>query len=263
MGNGKSDAGKNRLDLVFPILIEEVGRVRTYGTQKYGDSENWKTIANPIQRYTAAAMRHFEAFRKGEFIDPESGLPHLAHCACNLMFLLELSKASEGNLSGQVRPGDEVTDGILEKSEVNRLLEEKSCSKCAYEKLLVEYEPCASCYDYDEFVPVPDKKDEKIDLNAVCEGCKEKNICTVRKSNEKNGITACCSICKYSALRVFEKPCDDCYHFNHFTVATEAENYEKKEIISCKKCIHNDDNAWEEPCVNCVNLSNFTKKDEK
>lgn len=263
MGNGKSDAGKNRLDLVFPILIEEVGRVRTYGTQKYGDSENWKTIDNPIQRYTAAAMRHFEAFRKGEFYDSESGLPHLAHCACNLMFLLELSKASEGKNTVINTNFLEDIPKILEKSEVNRLLEEKSCENCVYENTSVEDEPCASCCDYDEFVPVTDEKDETIDLKAACAGCKEKNICTVWKSNEKYGITACCSVCKYSALRVFEKPCEDCFNFNHFTVATEAENYEKKEIISCKKCIHNDVNTWEEPCVNCVNLSNFVKKDEK
>ena len=32
-------------------------------------------------------MRHLIAWRKGELIDPESKLPHLAHAGCNLIFL--------------------------------------------------------------------------------------------------------------------------------------------------------------------------------
>lgn len=98
MSEGKKDEGKNRLDLVYPILIEQVGRVRTFAvTSKYGDPENWKTIDNLIPRYTAAAMRHFEAWRSGEKIDKESGLSHLAHCACNIMFLMEWERLHEDN----------------------------------------------------------------------------------------------------------------------------------------------------------------------
>lgn len=90
--NAKYDQGKNRLDLVFPSAIEELGKVRTYGLNKYHDPNNWKGIDNAKARYTAAAMRHFEAWRSGEKIDPESGLNHLSHCMCNLMFLIELEK---------------------------------------------------------------------------------------------------------------------------------------------------------------------------
>lgn len=98
MSEGKKDEGKNRLDLVYPILIEQVGRVRTFAvTSKYGDPENWKTIDNLIPRYTAAAMRHFEAWRSGEKVDKESGLSHLAHCACNIMFLMEWERLHEDN----------------------------------------------------------------------------------------------------------------------------------------------------------------------
>jgi hypothetical protein len=32
-------------------------------------------------------MRHLLAFWSGEETDPESGLPHLAHALCGLMFL--------------------------------------------------------------------------------------------------------------------------------------------------------------------------------
>lgn len=101
MSEGKKDEGKNRLDLVYPILIEQVGRVRTFAvTSKYGDPENWKTIDNLIPRYTAAAMRHFEAWRSGEKVDRESGLSHLAHCACNIMFLMEWERLHEGEGPG-------------------------------------------------------------------------------------------------------------------------------------------------------------------
>ncbi len=90
--NAKYDQGKNRLDLVFPSIIEELGKVRTYGVQKYKDPDNWKRIDDAKQRYTAAAMRHFEAWRKGEIYDPESGIMHLSHCACNLMFLISIQQ---------------------------------------------------------------------------------------------------------------------------------------------------------------------------
>ncbi len=85
----KHDEGKPRLSLVPPALIEAVGRVRTYGTEKYGDSENWRKV-DPW-RYKDALMRHLCAYlRNPQGKDPESGLPHLEHIACNVAFLLEL-----------------------------------------------------------------------------------------------------------------------------------------------------------------------------
>ena len=41
----KHDEGKPRLALVSPYLIEAVGTVRTYGTEKYGDPDNWRFVA--------------------------------------------------------------------------------------------------------------------------------------------------------------------------------------------------------------------------
>jgi hypothetical protein len=85
----KDDAEKLRYDLVPPNAFEEVVRVLSYGAKKYAD-DNWKLVPDAEKRYTAAAMRHMEACRKGERLDSESGLPHLAHAACCLFFLLEL-----------------------------------------------------------------------------------------------------------------------------------------------------------------------------
>ncbi len=49
--------------------------------------DSWKYVPEAERRYTAALMRHFEAYRAGQYIDEESGMPHIAHVACNAMFL--------------------------------------------------------------------------------------------------------------------------------------------------------------------------------
>ena len=90
----KNDAGKNRLDLIEPEFIEAVGNVLTFGAEEYGPN-NWQKVDGAEDRYYAAAMRHLMAYRKGEKIDPESKLPHLAHVATNMMFLLHFERNEE------------------------------------------------------------------------------------------------------------------------------------------------------------------------
>lgn len=82
----KDDQEKNRLDLIEPEFIEGVGKVLTFGADKY-EPNNWQKVEDAKDRYYAAAMRHLMAWRKGEREDPESGLSHLDHVACNIMFL--------------------------------------------------------------------------------------------------------------------------------------------------------------------------------
>ena len=85
----KADAGKPRLSLVPPAIIEAVGAIRTYGTEKYGDPENWRKVSK--ERYKDALLRHITAWmRDPEGIDEESGYPHLWHAACNIAFILEV-----------------------------------------------------------------------------------------------------------------------------------------------------------------------------
>ena len=86
----KADAGKPRPTLVPVSLIEAVASIREYGVAKYHDPDNWKKVEP--QRYRDAMFRHWLAYLKGEKLDPESGLPHLHHCACNLAFLIETEK---------------------------------------------------------------------------------------------------------------------------------------------------------------------------
>ena len=85
----KADAGKPRLTLVPRKIIPAIARVREYGNQKYGDTENWRTV-EPA-RYRDAAFRHLLAYLDDPGgVDEESGLPHLWHLACNVAFLIEM-----------------------------------------------------------------------------------------------------------------------------------------------------------------------------
>lgn len=84
----KADAGKPRPTLVMPSLIWAVAAIRKYGTDKYGDPENWRQVEP--QRYQDALYRHWLAYLKGEKYDQESGLPHLWHLVTNGAFLIEM-----------------------------------------------------------------------------------------------------------------------------------------------------------------------------
>jgi hypothetical protein len=86
----KHDDGKPRLDYLDPYAMEEVAKVLTFGATKYG-AYNWqKGIESG--RLIAACLRHVFAFMRGEKNDPESGLSHLAHAMCCLMFLIWMVK---------------------------------------------------------------------------------------------------------------------------------------------------------------------------
>lgn len=85
--SAKADNGKPRPTLVPPSLIRAVTAIREYGTAKYNDPENWRKVEP--QRYQDALYRHWLAYLEGEVNDPESGLPHIWHVACNVAFLIE------------------------------------------------------------------------------------------------------------------------------------------------------------------------------
>lgn len=92
--SAKTDAGKIRPTLVPPALIEAVAAVREYGCSKYHAPDNWRRVEP--QRYWEATLRHaLAAWDNYEAIDDESGLPHLAHMACNIAFILQIMKENK------------------------------------------------------------------------------------------------------------------------------------------------------------------------
>lgn len=84
----KNDSQKLRLELLEPEFIEGIGKIITFGAQKY-EADNWKKASNPenIKRIKGSLLRHTFSYLKGEKVDPESGESHLYHIGCNLMFL--------------------------------------------------------------------------------------------------------------------------------------------------------------------------------
>ena len=73
----------------FPRALEEVGKVSTFGRQKY-TRQGWLDVEDGINRYTSAMMRHMVAKAKGEIIDPETGLSHDGAIAWNALAICEL-----------------------------------------------------------------------------------------------------------------------------------------------------------------------------
>ncbi len=84
----KNDLGKPTFARLPQTALLRVAEVRAYGIQKYG-GDNWTEIDNVEMRMADAALRHQNARLRGEILDPESGLPHLAHAICSLLFQLE------------------------------------------------------------------------------------------------------------------------------------------------------------------------------
>lgn len=81
------DTGKPRYDLISPVGLDELAKVYTYGVGKY-DDHNWRK-GMKWSRIFASTMRHLWAWLRGEDLDPESGLPHLAHATFGCFALLE------------------------------------------------------------------------------------------------------------------------------------------------------------------------------
>lgn len=86
-GAAKYDTGKVRLELLSVPAMEAIAEVMTFGAKKYA-AHNWRK-GFEWSRLFGATLRHLFAALKGEDRDPESGLPHLAHAGCCIMFLLE------------------------------------------------------------------------------------------------------------------------------------------------------------------------------
>jgi hypothetical protein len=91
----KYDSEKAPMALLDRSWLEETAKVLGFGARKYA-AHNWRGGIE-YSRLVSAALRHLHAFNDGEDIDPESGLSHLAHASCCLMFLANM-KATRPDL---------------------------------------------------------------------------------------------------------------------------------------------------------------------
>jgi hypothetical protein len=98
-GGMKDDGGKPKMSLLsMSRALTAVVRILEHGAAKY-DRENWRKVSP--DRYRDALGRHLMDYyaqrAQGVVIplDKDSGLPVMAHIACDALFTLELE--TKGN----------------------------------------------------------------------------------------------------------------------------------------------------------------------
>jgi len=82
--------GKNRLGLIPPFPLEEIGKVFTYGANKYEPNNYLKGMS--WSKCLDSLERHLNAYKQGVDYDEESLCLHMAHIAVNSMFILQYYK---------------------------------------------------------------------------------------------------------------------------------------------------------------------------
>lgn len=95
----KYDQEKLPYDLLPMDIIDDIVRVQQYGAKKYSPN-SWQHVKNGKKRYIAAALRHISQFQQGEYLDNEpggSGLPHLTHALCSLIYAHWIDKKYRKN----------------------------------------------------------------------------------------------------------------------------------------------------------------------
>lgn len=105
----KHDMGKVQMDLLPPLALEAVAAVLTFGASKYERGNFLKGINH--SRLYAATQRHLNAWAKGEAIDEESGITHLAHAVADLMMLIHFEATNQTHLD----------DSLYKKESTNEL----------------------------------------------------------------------------------------------------------------------------------------------
>ena len=85
----KYDEGKYDPTLVEPWLVKALSAVYQEGIDKKYSRGSWKQFdLDDARKLIAPAIRHLDAYREGEFIDPDGGNPHLAKAAWNILTVL-------------------------------------------------------------------------------------------------------------------------------------------------------------------------------
>ena len=100
----KFDEGKRDWSLLPLDSVEEIVKVLEFGAKKYA-AHNWSNNGGfKYTRVLNAILRHIFAFMRGEDLDPETGLSHLAHAGCNILFILHFIKHKDKYSTNDDRP---------------------------------------------------------------------------------------------------------------------------------------------------------------
>jgi hypothetical protein len=82
------DQNKTNWSLMPFEAVEEINKVLEFGAKKYAAWNFTKNGGMQHSRIINSCLRHIFSYMRGEDKDPESGLSHLAHAGCNILFLL-------------------------------------------------------------------------------------------------------------------------------------------------------------------------------
>lgn len=131
----KYDDNKIRYDLIPSDSLHELAKVYTHGAQKYED-DNWRKGMD-WKRIMGAIERHYHAWKRGQEIDPDSGLFHLAQVAWGCFTLLNYSK-THPNLDTRTKDLKEGVD--INKENIKFILNEikKSSGNNFNQKILLD-----------------------------------------------------------------------------------------------------------------------------
>ena len=120
---GAAGAVKVPLGLVPPYAMEQTAWVHKLGADKYGPW-NWRETGVCASTYVNAILRHLNAWRDGEDLDPESGITHLAHIACSANILMDAEVCGKLQDDRNKRPtNDETEEGSPKVGELMTMSE--------------------------------------------------------------------------------------------------------------------------------------------
>tara|TARA_B110000495_G_C22794178_1_gene464095 strand:- start:277 stop:600 length:324 start_codon:yes stop_codon:yes gene_type:complete len=90
----KFDQDKLPYELLAPELLEATATILKFGANKY-EARNWEK-GMKWSRPFGALMRHMWAWWRKEDKDTETGMSHLWHAACCIMFLIAYEERQIG-----------------------------------------------------------------------------------------------------------------------------------------------------------------------
>jgi len=103
--NPKDAIGSGKIPMhLWPATATALGSLGLLdGMLKYGRS-NFRAVGVRASIYYDAASRHLNAWFEGEAVDPDSGLPHLAHALACLAIIVDAEAAGKLN-DDRMHPG--------------------------------------------------------------------------------------------------------------------------------------------------------------
>lgn len=102
-------SAKPPLGLIPGSVLIYIAVALANGAKKYGPF-NWRSSKIQEVYYIDAAMRHLVQYLDGQDLDPDSGLPHLAHAMASLAVLVD---AKECGMAVDNRPPPGVSEEVL------------------------------------------------------------------------------------------------------------------------------------------------------